>query len=123
MPIIFLKKHFLKFSLLKRNLNFCSENWLHLFSSLWCILKILLHYPNYQQSYFIYYYKHILCWGVPRDTNTCNLFHEILFYKIRNHHYNVINPPKYRLRAIISRGIYYMYFLPHFSVWLIIKSG
>ena len=41
--------------------------------------------------------------GVPRDTNTYILFHEILFYNIRNHHYKVINPPKYRLRAIIRR--------------------
>ena len=59
--------------------------------------------------------------GVPRDTNTYILFHEILFYKIRNHHYKVINPPKYRLHAIISSGLY-IYFLPHFSVWFIIKS-
>ena len=33
--IIFYQKHLFKFPLLKKNLNFCSENWLYLFSSLW----------------------------------------------------------------------------------------
>ena len=38
MPVIFYEKHFFKFSLLK---NFCSENWLHLFSSLWINTVVL----------------------------------------------------------------------------------
>ena len=55
--------------------------------------------------------------GVPRDTNTYILFHEILFYKIRNHHYKVINPPKYRLHAIISSGLnIHIFFTPFFSM-------
>ena len=67
--------------------------------------------------------------GVPRDTNsTYILFHEILFYKIRNHHYKVINPPKYRLRAIIIRGLLiHIFFTPFFSMvynqeWLILQT-
>ena len=44
MPIISYQKLFLKFSLLKKNLTFCSVNWLHLFSSLWH--SVLFAYIN-----------------------------------------------------------------------------
>ena len=66
-----------------------------------CILKILLHYPNYKESYLISYNKHILCRACHViQIHTFNFMKFSFTYKIRNHHYKVINPPKYRLRAI-----------------------